>query len=614
MIGDDNMKKTNTYKRIIFISILFLLIPVLIVGIIDFTVISRNSKINIKQQIQYEANKQSVYINQLYTDVLSLQYMCKSSKIYSNYYRNDSQNTIQMITDLGNKMLSFSNFDGIYYYNCLDGKICSSYANYNKEFFFSEKYKLTDNYDQFINKENQCVFLRAERSKTDKYSTLIFVPLPYYDVNNVLIDSYLIIVIDDENILKHMGTYQIGEGSKWIIGTDDNIILTSSASDNLQLAGENRYISDIDISDSYTYHQVLNNTKINLLWIMPYRIINVNTFKLALLQGLFIFVILGIGIVLLYRFSKKLYRPIKDLVCTVSAYNGVGNIHDDFDYLCFSINDLIQDNNTMDSFSKGTSKEKALYQLLSQPVKKDDKTYNYLLNQELRVDRHYFKIIILDDVIDNQDVYEFLVSEISEILDGTNVDILYTARNRHICFIATDLSPDKVDVCVNQKIRDGRYCLVGKWVDNVSDIRSSFIDMTVESGVEEKKVNSIIEIHKSESEYGKNYKKKNINNILLYIEENYCSPNFSLKCMSIDFKTTSSNLSHFFRKNTGQNISTYIELKKLEKAKQLIELQEYKVNEIALLVGYSGVGSLIDLFKKYEGTTPSGYMERKMKI
>ena len=105
------------------------------------------------------------------------------------------------------------------------------------------------------------------------------------------------------------------------------------------------------------------------------------------------------------------------------------------------------------------------------------------------------------------------------------------------------------------------------------------------------------------------YKKRNIADILEYIQEHYLDDNFSVKYMASCFETSVSNISHFFKKNTGVTISQYVEQIKLEKAKELLENSDRKVAEIARMLRYNNSTVFIEMFKRYEGVTPGGYRE-----
>lgn len=105
------------------------------------------------------------------------------------------------------------------------------------------------------------------------------------------------------------------------------------------------------------------------------------------------------------------------------------------------------------------------------------------------------------------------------------------------------------------------------------------------------------------------YRKRSITDILAYLHEHYLDPGFSVKYMASCFDTSVSNLSHFFKKNMGESISSYVDRIKLDKAKQLLRETDMRVGEIADLLQYGSSTGFAIMFKKYEGMTPKEYRE-----
>lgn len=100
---------------------------------------------------------------------------------------------------------------------------------------------------------------------------------------------------------------------------------------------------------------------------------------------------------------------------------------------------------------------------------------------------------------------------------------------------------------------------------------------------------------------------------LEYIRQHYMEMNFSIKNMASELGTTPSNLSHYFKKATGQNISKYIDSLKISKAVELLETP-LKVAEIAEQLGYSTTAVFIENFKRVRGMTPNQYRKSRLDI
>jgi two-component system, response regulator YesN len=71
-----------------------------------------------------------------------------------------------------------------------------------------------------------------------------------------------------------------------------------------------------------------------------------------------------------------------------------------------------------------------------------------------------------------------------------------------------------------------------------------------------------------------------------------------------------SYFSHLFKQKTGETFVKFRIKKRLERAKQLMELPQYRIADIALEVGYNDPTHFSKLFKKIYGITPTEYREK----
>lgn len=102
-----------------------------------------------------------------------------------------------------------------------------------------------------------------------------------------------------------------------------------------------------------------------------------------------------------------------------------------------------------------------------------------------------------------------------------------------------------------------------------------------------------------------------ISEIILYLEDNYSDCNLSLQYLACKYNTTYSNFSHYFKKNTKENFSTYLERIRMRHAKELLKTN-ISIDKIASVVGYTNANSFNRAFKRQEATTPGEY--RKIQI
>lgn len=72
-------------------------------------------------------------------------------------------------------------------------------------------------------------------------------------------------------------------------------------------------------------------------------------------------------------------------------------------------------------------------------------------------------------------------------------------------------------------------------------------------------------------------------------------------------------LSKFYKQETGENLSNYIAMKRLEKASRLLTESSLHVIDISQLVGYKKPQYFIKLFKDHYGITPYQYRRQRIK-
>lgn len=92
-----------------------------------------------------------------------------------------------------------------------------------------------------------------------------------------------------------------------------------------------------------------------------------------------------------------------------------------------------------------------------------------------------------------------------------------------------------------------------------------------------------------------------------YIEAHFCSDSLSVGMIADEFGMEVTTLSKRFKKERGVNISNYIHLLRLKKAKEMLEDKNYTIKVIAEECGYINSDVFIRVFKRYEGITPGKY-------
>ena len=98
-----------------------------------------------------------------------------------------------------------------------------------------------------------------------------------------------------------------------------------------------------------------------------------------------------------------------------------------------------------------------------------------------------------------------------------------------------------------------------------------------------------------------------VSRIRQYVEANCFDPNFSIYSVAEDFDLTPSNLSHYFKTQTGQSVSDYVQLLRRTEACRLLTETTESIQAIGEKVGMLNVSSFIRNFKQQTGLTPGQY-------
>ncbi|MDF2873019.1 MAG: AraC-type DNA-binding protein [Anaerocolumna sp.] len=88
----------------------------------------------------------------------------------------------------------------------------------------------------------------------------------------------------------------------------------------------------------------------------------------------------------------------------------------------------------------------------------------------------------------------------------------------------------------------------------------------------------------------------------------------SLTELAREVGLTPKYLSYLFHKETGTKLTTFIEEKRIEEAKNLLAFSQYSLNRISEYLAFTSQSYFIAVFKKKTGMTPKGYRNRYSKI
>lgn len=101
--------------------------------------------------------------------------------------------------------------------------------------------------------------------------------------------------------------------------------------------------------------------------------------------------------------------------------------------------------------------------------------------------------------------------------------------------------------------------------------------------------------------------KKIVLRIQKYIEGNYTNQNLNVNSIADDLQRNAQYITRIFKENTGEGILNYINNYRINKALELMQTNEYTLEEISKMIGYSNVRAFRRAFIKIIGDIPSKY-------
>lgn len=90
----------------------------------------------------------------------------------------------------------------------------------------------------------------------------------------------------------------------------------------------------------------------------------------------------------------------------------------------------------------------------------------------------------------------------------------------------------------------------------------------------------------------------------------YYNRNTTIRDISSSVYFSSNHFIRIFKQQTGQTPHEYLVSIRLEKAKEMLNNDEFCIEDIARLCGFVNPGHFSTLFKRFEGVTPTEYRKR----
>ncbi|RTE10795.1 helix-turn-helix domain-containing protein [Paenibacillus whitsoniae] len=132
------------------------------------------------------------------------------------------------------------------------------------------------------------------------------------------------------------------------------------------------------------------------------------------------------------------------------------------------------------------------------------------------------------------------------------------------------------------------------------------------SGAEPSLREIFLQFHHLCSSNERNKKSRNthlLDKIVAYINDHFQDPNISLYAIASHFNLSESYLSQFFKEQSGETFSSYLEQLRISLACRLIAEGSLSIDNIAVQAGYNSTHSFRRAFKRTMGVSPSSYKD-----
>ena len=150
----------------------------------------------------------------------------------------------------------------------------------------------------------------------------------------------------------------------------------------------------------------------------------------------------------------------------------------------------------------------------------------------------------------------------------------------------------------------------GREINDILGDREYVIEKTKEKDLN-RQLKTLLEFYKKTIEFSKRFENtrsyKLVNGAKKYIKENYHRQDLTVKDVSKSQYINETYMRSLFKKEAGMTVNEYLTKVRLDKTKEILKSTEYRLSDIAEMVGYNDSSYLSKIFKKNIGISPSKY-------
>lgn len=183
-------------------------------------------------------------------------------------------------------------------------------------------------------------------------------------------------------------------------------------------------------------------------------------------------------LLLLLCYTHKSYAPVRQILQRIEPQYQQQNAMDESKYIDMAVSDLTYTKKFLEQTNEELCREKYLYYILDNQVTTGSVLYQQCLSAGIRVDRHWFACILLEDTAENEKLFQSLNAEEKDSGQETNSYSMYIMDNKYMFLLCSDEKED----CLAEKLRqlsDGNDELVSvsHAVDSLENVCSVYLDV-----------------------------------------------------------------------------------------------------------------------------------------
>lgn len=309
---------------------------------------------------------------------------------------------------------------------------------------------------------NHTRVMRVRHADGAEDGVLFAVPLEYRSGETPL--SYLLFLVSDGMLENQIGA---PEGTVCVLFyQDEPIFSTDPAEREAIYAGKGA---------AETGETSFTSGALRLDWRISPGFMMKSLLPTIALQSAVTFVVMAVSLALLLYVSRKLYRPIDNLLNRLPSRPEAEKPGDEFKYINFMLDDYAYSRRFFEESVQELRREKYLFYILDNQVEPGGALYQECLHEGIRVDRRRFACVLMEDTEKNYALFERLTSGKAFGREPIDAYWIYVMGSKYLFLLASDLPREAFSArLAGLTEEDGGLVRVSEVIEGVQNVRLAY--------------------------------------------------------------------------------------------------------------------------------------------